>query len=316
MRRPWWTRGMVSVGLALGAAAGGARGADGPATAPATRPAPRAAHYLTLRYPLPDDVKGGVVEFYDECVVRQEVTGSYFCAAGFAGGYFGIQDRRDKRVGIFSIWDVASRKIMDPTLVDEQKRTHPTFVGRDVRATRFGNEGTGGDSDFDLAWAVGNTYQFDLQSTIRGGSTEYQGWFRDPSSGAGWRHIATFTAPDGGKRLTGLYSFLEDFRRDTRSAHEIRRGEYGNGWVRATPGGPWLPLTRARLTENKYPFQPADDLDAGVVGNRFFLQNGIGTKQTAQIGALFTLPDGALTTPPAGPISPPATGPTVEPPRR
>jgi hypothetical protein len=278
--------------------------ATGPTTAPATRPAPRAAHYLTLRYPLPNGDRNGVVEFYNECVVRQEVTGSYFCAAGFAGGYFGIQDRPDKKVGIFSVWDVANRKIMDPTLVGEPQQTHPVFIGPGVRATRFGNEGTGGHSDFDMDWKVGNTYQFDLRATINGKRTEYQGWFRDPASNDGWRHIATFSAPDGGKRLTGLYSFLEDFRRDGRSAHQIRRGEYGNGWVKVTPDGPWLPLMKARLAENKYPTQPIDDLDAGIVGNRFFLQNGIGTHQTVKIGDLFTLPDGALTVPPVGPPSP------------
>ena len=30
-----------------------------------------------------------------------------------------------------------------------------------------------------------------------------------------WMHVATFAPPDGGKKLTGLYSFIEDFRRDT-----------------------------------------------------------------------------------------------------
>ncbi len=299
---------LITAGLTLAATAGVAR-ADGPATAPATRPAPRAAHYLTLRYPLPNGERNGVVEFYNECVVRREVVGSYFCAAGFAGGYFGIQDRHDKKVGIFSIWDVASRKIMDPTKVDEQSRTHPVFVGQGVRATRFGNEGTGGHSDFDLDWKVGNVYQFDFRATTRDKRTEYEGWFRDPTSNDGWRHIATFSAPDGGKRLTGLYSFLEDFRRDGTSAHQVRRGEYGNGWVRATPDGPWLPLVKARLAENKSPFQAVDDLDAGIVGNRFFLQNGIGTKRTVKIGDLFTLPDGALATPPVGP---PSAGPTTQ----
>jgi hypothetical protein len=293
--------------LVLAAVAAPARlaEADGP---PTTAPAPRSAHYLTLFYTLPAPAKDGVVEFYNECVVRQEVKGSYFCAAGFAGGYFGIQDRPDKKVGICSVWDHASRKVNDPKVVPLEQQTRTLSVGDGVRQGRFGNEGTGGHTDFDCDWVVGRTYDFDWRSTIKGASTEYQGWFRDPASGQGWKHIATFLAPDGGLKMKRIYSFLEDFRRDGKSATEIRRGEFGNGWVKATADGPWLPLLQARLAENKGPHADPANFDAGVVGDRFYLQNGLGTAATIAIGGTMTLPETYHPTPPSGvPTTSPST---------
>ena len=38
-----------------------------------------------------------------------------------------------------------------------------------------------------------------------------------------WKHLVTFRTRTGGDRLKGLYSFVEDFRRDTKSANDVRR---------------------------------------------------------------------------------------------
>ena len=40
----------------------------------------------------------------------------------------------------------------------------------------------------------------------------------------------TFRTHTGSERLKGLYSFIEDFRRDGKSATETRRAVFGNGW--------------------------------------------------------------------------------------
>ena len=43
--------------------------------------------------------------FYNEMVIDQSTTGSYFMACGWNTGYFGIQELGDgKKVAIFSVW--------------------------------------------------------------------------------------------------------------------------------------------------------------------------------------------------------------------
>jgi hypothetical protein len=270
----------------------------GTTTAPAV--APTAARYITLWYPLPDAAKDGAVEFYNEETVRQEVPGSYFCAAGFSGAYFGIQDRPDKKVVIFSVWDTG-KKVNQPDQAAPENQVKVISLGKDVHYTRFGNEGTGAHSDLAYNWAVGKTYQFFLRATVKKKSTEYEGWFRDPSTDAGWIHIATFEAPDGGRKMKNLYSFLEDFRRDGKSATEIRRVELGNGWFKPSPDAAWIPLLKMRFaTMNQRGAAPAG-IDAGVIGDHFYMQNGDDTQATMKLNSSITRPTAAGATPPSTP---------------
>jgi hypothetical protein len=269
-----------------------------PTTAPA--PAPTAARYITLWYPLPDPANNGAVEFYNEETVRQEVPGSYFCAAGFAGGYFGIQDRPDKKVIIFSVWDTG-KKVDQPDKAAPENQAKVISLGKGVHYTRFGNEGTGAHSDMDYNWEVGKTYHFYLRATAKEKTTEYQGWFRDPSTNAGWIHIATFEVPDGGKKMKGLYSFLEDFRRDTKSATEIRRVETGNAWARTSFDSAWIPLLKMRFTTMDQKGAAPAGIDAGVIGEHFYMQNGGDTQRTMPLNTSTTRPAAAGATPPVVP---------------
>jgi hypothetical protein len=271
----------------------------GPTTAPAV--APTCARYVTLWYPLPDSARDGAVEFYNEETVRQEVPGSYFCAAGFSGAYFGIQNRMDKKVVIFSVWDTG-KKVDQPDKAAPENQVKVISLGQGVHYTRFGNEGTGAHSDMDYNWEVGKTYQFFLRATAKEKSTRYEGWFRDPSTTAGWIHIATFEAPDGGKKMKNLYSFLEDFRRDGKSATEIRRVETGNGWFKPSHDAAWIPLTKMRFTTmDQHGAAPAG-IDAGVIGEHFFMQNGgENTKTTIPLNSSTTRPAAADATPPTTP---------------
>lgn len=273
--------------------------AAGPATRPATRPAtapaapPRAARSVHLSYVLPATAAKGVVGFYNEVTVEQTTKGSYFQACGFNGGYFGIQERGDKKVGIFSVWDTA--KGNDPKAVAAKDRVETIFAGDGVRATRFGGEGTGGHSDFDCDWVVGRTYRFYLTATPDGGKTDYAAYFLDPANGR-WAHVATFAAPDGGRRMAGLYSFIEDFRRDTRSAAEVRRATFANAWV-ATADGGWVPLTKATFTASGATWEAKETIDAGVVGDHFYLQTGGDTRTTHPLHSTLVRPAGAATRP-------------------
>ncbi len=78
--------------------------------------------------------------------------------------------------------------------------------------------------------------------------------------------------------MKGLYSFLEDFRRDTKSAAEERKARFGNIWVMAQDGK-WRAITKARFTASDADFEARETIDAGVRGNWFFLQTGGSTTQ-------------------------------------
>ena len=101
-----------------------------------------------------------------------------------------------------------------------------------------------------------------------------------------WKHLATMrTATGATAGLTGLYSFIEDFRRDTRSALEVRRAEFGNGWVQDAKGQ-WKALTQATFTASEAEWEAKQSIDMGVIDASFFLQTGGSTIQTTKLNAM------------------------------
>jgi hypothetical protein len=252
---------------------------------------PRAARSVHLSYVAPK-----CVSFYAEVTVEKVVPGSYFEVCGFNGGYFGIQEYANgKHVGIFSVWDQATGN--DPNAVDSKNRVETLYVGDGVHASRFGGEGTGGHSDFNFAWKPGSTYKFFLTSRIVDQKTQYAAYLFDPEKND-WFHVATFSTPDGGKRLAGLYSFIEDFRRDTKSATEVRRAKFSNQWI-AHEDGKWVPVTKARFTASGAAWEAKDTINAGFEGTSFFLQTGGDTVQTAKLNEV--IEGTAPATPPSVP---------------
>ena len=93
---------------------------------------PRAARSVHLHYPAPE---GDV--FYNEMVVEQSVSRSYFMACGWDTGYFGIQQlaRGEEKVVLFSVWDPTGGD--DPNAVKAADRVE-VLAGRRVHAIRFG----------------------------------------------------------------------------------------------------------------------------------------------------------------------------------
>ena len=213
--------------------------------AAAAEPAPRAARSVHLGYVAPE-----ANLFYNELTVEQSVPGSYFMACGFNHGYYGIQEQgKGKKVVIFSVWDPT--KGDDARAVPEDQRVEILYRDKDVLARRFGGEGTGGQSFFDYDWKIGTTYRFLVKATIEEKKTAYAAFFYLPEQKT-WKHLITFRTRTGGDRLKGLYSFIEDFRRDGKSAKEVRRAVFGNGWVcdAKASGNPWL---KARFTASGRP---------------------------------------------------------------
>lgn len=235
---------------------------------------PRAARSVHLFYTAPE-----ADWFYNELTVEQSTAGSYFMACGFGHGYFGMQELGDgKKVVLFSVWDPGNQN--DPKSVADKDRVETIYKADDVRAKRFGGEGTGGQSFYDYPWKVGETCRFAVHSVVEGDKTSFAAYFylADIKS---WKHLATFRTFTKGEQLKGIYSFVEDFRRDGKSATEIRKASYTNGWVHSLKGE-WMPLTEARFTADR---TPTENIDAGAIAKGFYLQTGGETRMNTPLKA-------------------------------
>lgn len=269
-------------------------------------PAYRAARSVHLGYPAPE-----AEAFYLELAVDQSTPGSYFMACGWNTGYFGIQELADgRKVAIFSVWDPTRGD--DPGAVKVEDRVELLHEGAGVRIRRFGGEGTGGQCLTDFAWEPGQTNRFLLTATVQSNQTAYAGHLWLPDQRA-WKHLVTFRTRTGGRPLSGLYSFIEDFRRDGRSVQEVRRARFFNGWVRSTAGN-WTPLNRARFTASGADWESKENIDAGFVQGQFFLATGGPTRMSRELQSVIDgtapaaavpadLPPGAVAERAATPVS-------------
>ena len=251
---------------------------------------PRAARSVHLSYPAPPGML-----FYNELTVEVSTPGSYFMACGFNHGYFGIQELMpgEGKVVLFSVWDPGQQD--DPNTVAVDQRVEVVDQADDVRVKRFGGEGTGGQSFFTYPWKIGETCRFLVQATTNANRTAFAAWFylNDRKS---WKHLVTFRTLTKGDPLRGYYSFIEDFRRDTRSVHDVRRARFGNGWVR-TAAGDWTALTRATFTASGAEWEAKDNINAGLAGSDFFLITGGDTRNTLPLRSVLSRPP-ALDLPP------------------
>jgi hypothetical protein len=218
-------------------------------------------------------------------------------AAGFRHGYFGIQEQsRGQKVVIFSVWDPT--KGDDANRVPLEQRVEILHHDKDVEVKRFGGEGTGGQSFFKFDWQPHQTYRFLVRAKTDGTKTAYSGYFHLPATNT-WKHLVTFRTKTGGDRLKGLYSFVEDFKRDTRSATQSRRATFTNAWVQL--GADWKPLTTARFTASNSTWEAKETIDAGLADTRFYLQTGGDTKTTTPLNSRIDRPHPAAAKPPAVP---------------
>lgn len=276
--------------------AGGGYAAEEAEDAKTEAPPVRAARSVHLGYPAPE-----AVLYYNEVTVEQSQKGSYFSVCGFKHGYFGIQERMNDKVVIFSIWDPGEQD--NPDSVQEDRRVQLLYRDEAVSIGRFGGEGTGGQSFFAYDWKVGETYKFFVTATHSASRTEYAAYFYINETNR-WKHLATFSTLANGDFLKGYYAFIEDFRRDVKSVGEVRRAGFRNGWVK-TLQGDWIPLTRARFTADSTPLMT---INAGVVDGGFFLQTGGETANETPLWSFMeclpqglTVPEGAVPSLPSRP---------------
>ena len=226
-------------------------------------------------------------EVENRVVVLESTPGSYFCVCGFDGGYLGMQELADgRKVAIFSVWDAGQQD--DPDVVPEERQVRVTAQGPGVEISRFGNEGTGAKSMVAFSWRKGVSYRFRMSTRLLpDGRTAISAWVGE-GTGRKTRFLATMEAELGGRRIQGLYSFVEDFRRDGKSAGEVRKALFHGGWIRPAGSKERLPIRQARFTA--WSPHPSDAIDAGLLKEGFYLQNGGDTKRSRDLDSLMSLP--------------------------
>jgi len=235
----------------------------------------RMAPSIHLWYKTPRDSKA----YHVETVVKESCPGSYFMAIGFRGGYFGIQELNNgkKRV-LFSVWDV--HKGNNPNAVPKDIRVKALFQGKGVTIRRFGGEGTGGQSFFPYDWKIGERCKFMVEVAPDGdGRSAYTAYFY-LNKEKRWKKVATFSTLAKNASLRGFYSFVEDFKRDFKSFHQNREAWFLNPWALGKDGE-WRALDSAKFSRDG---NPNLNIDAGPVGNGFFLKSGDVENKTVKLG--------------------------------
>ena len=237
--------------------------------------AKRQARSVHLWYPQAQDSAW----VYMEVEAQESSPGTYFCALGFKKGYMGMQELADgKKVVIFSVWEPDHGEVADS--VPEDQRAKLLAKGDGVRTARFGGEGTGGQSFFDYDWQIGETMRFLVSAEPVGDhATVFTGRFYD-NKREEWQLMTQFRTITDGIRFRGVYSFVEDFRRNYESAKARRNAHYNNGWAWSVDGEATA-LTQSRFTADK---NPALSIDAGSLAGGFFLATGGDTQmKTTQL---------------------------------
>jgi hypothetical protein len=75
---------------------------------------------------------------------------------------------------------------------------------------------------------------------------------------------------------------VEDFRRDTKSADEVRRAQLGNAWMKPK-SGEWSAVTQAKFTASRADWEARDTINAGPAGDGFFLATGGDTPRVTEL---------------------------------
>ena len=223
------------------------------------------------------------------CEVTPVVTPlwTYFEAAGWHRGYFGMQvnSPTERRI-IFSVWDSGDEAV-SRSKVGQEDRVTLIAKGENVTSGDFGNEGTGGHSHLVYNWKTGEKQRFLVTEKIADATHSiYSGFWFHPEQKK-WMLISSWKAPKDGAYLHGLYSFVENFGGDNGLLN--RKALYGNQWLR-TAGGQWHEVTTAGFTCD--PTGKADRFDRfmGVENGQFFLSTGGFGSGYTPFGEKFTRP--------------------------
>lgn len=237
-----------------------------------------------LAYKLP---AGDTEWFYNEVTVPKEgeTMHSYYMAAGFGEGYFGMQynSPTERRV-LFSVWSPFDTQ--NPKDIPDSHKIKLLRKGKDVHIGEFGNEGSGGQSYLCYPWKAGRTYKFLMQvHPDNQGNTIYTAYFYAPEERA-WRLIASFQRPLTNTWYTHAHSFLENFNPE--QGYLSRKVMFGNQWARSKDGK-WTRITDATFTHDatasagvRLDYQGGETKD-----NRFYLMMGGFFNESVSMGTQF-----------------------------
>lgn len=237
-----------------------------------------------LAYKLP---AGDTEWFYNEVTVPKEgeTMHSYYMAAGFGEGYFGMQynSPTERRV-LFSVWSPFDTQ--NPKDIPDSHKIKLLRKGKDVHIGEFGNEGSGGQSYLCYPWKAGRTYKFLMQvHPDNQGNTIYTAYFYAPEEKA-WRLIASFQRPLTNTWYTHAHSFLENFNPE--QGYLSRKVMFGNQWARSK-NGKWTRITDATFTHDatasagvRLDYQGGETKD-----NRFYLMMGGFFNESVSMGTQF-----------------------------
>ena len=234
-----------------------------------------------LTYQLPKEET--YTAFYNEATAVTDPTSTYYCAIGFGGGYMGMQvtSPTQRRV-IFSIWDNA-QEAMSRANVEEKDRAGLLAAGDNVFTDSFGGEGTGGHSHLKTLWKTGEKQRFLVTVKADGDAAIFAGYFYRNDLQK-WMLISAWRRPRTEAKLTGFYTFNEDFNHTKQAT---RRANYGNSWVR-TSDGKWQEVTTARFTRTAQNEPVRRDCEAGTQGDQMWMQTGGYIDRVTDYGDLFT----------------------------
>jgi hypothetical protein len=225
--------------------------------------------------------------FYCEVTAVETPLWTYFEAAGWHRGYFGMQvnSPTERRI-IFSVWDSGDEGV-SRNKVGEADRVTLVAKGEKVFSGDFGNEGTGGHSHLVYNWKTGEKQRFLVTCQVPDAThTIYTGYWFHPEQKK-WMLISSWKAPKDGAYLHGLYSFVENFGGDNGLLN--RKAFYGNQWLH-TADGVWHEVTTASFSHDPTGRNDRFDRFMGVENGQFFLSTGGFIPGSTKYGEKFTRP--------------------------
>lgn len=178
-----------------------------------------------------------------------------------------------------------------------EDRVEVLFEGAGARIKRFGGEGTGGQCMIDFDWKVGETNRFAVRAATETNEVRKTAYtaFIQKSGSTEWKKLATFRVRTKSEGMRGFYSFVEDFRRDTKSVMDLRRARFGNAWVRTK--GDWKPILKARFTASGAEWESKENIDAGIETGWFYLATGGDIRATRELRSVMDLPSSTAKAP-------------------
>ncbi len=245
------------------------------------------ARSIHLCYPTTSEV----ALFYNEIYPRRVPPGTYFCTSGFGTnpsgpgpcGYAGIQRRVDgSRIAIFSVW----HRMADNESPVAGGLATTVAMSPDAYKTSFRGEGSGSSIRYPLAWQSGSSepIRFVVVAGAQGDDTVLSAYVARGDEP--WIRIGAIRrAGTGGRFMTNLYGFIEDFARngntpaiasEERSPYRLRAALFANPWIGTSLVTSELqPLSEVRVTAyGPHPLENLSALETEIADFGVFVATG------------------------------------------